>query len=1432
MSSSIFAQSPGGISTSLRLWLKANAGTNCTTNACSITAWNDQSGAGSNVTGAGNTKYKSIFANYNPSLNFTDDVQPLTGTITRTGGTASSMFVVGSISTVADKCFIEVGDATGRAYFMDDRYAGAATYSMKTNVPTVWETNDVGGATATNVFENGKSFSAQTKANTTNWTVGNIYLGDDRTGGNRLTGDVAEIIYYDQQLSAANQQLVESYLAIKYGITLSNDNDGDFTTFESPNGNAINEGDYLNSSGTVLWDASVNSTYHNNVAGIGRDDGSALDQRKSMSSAIGSMIIMDKGSAFTSNNDFILWGSDAASTSTTTVGAHPSYTYRMTRTWKTSLTGTPGNVTVRIIIANSGVAANYALLLDGANTDFSAGATAHTTGRSISGDTITFTGVPLTNGMYFTLGSNVVILSPYPGGIATNLNLWLKANAGTNCTTNACAITSWNDQSGNSNNATGTGNTTYLSSFANYNSGLDFTNDAQPLTGTISRTNGATSTVFVAGKIPVVNDKCLIELGNGTARQYFMDDRFAGNNSYSLTTNTTSVWTASDPGSNTAATIYTNDAATNVQTKTLSTSWTGGTYQIGDDNTGGNQLTGQIAEIIYYDQQLSLVNQQKVETYLAIKYGITLSNDNDGDATTFESPNGNGVNEGDYVSSQDNIIWDASVNSAYHNDIGGIGRDDNSGLSQPKSKSEDADAMIIMNKGGAFTNDRDFILWGNDNGSLSETTTGIYPGYAYRLTRIWKADLTGTPGTVSVSFIYTNSGTVTDYALLLDGTDTDFSSGATAHTTGRSISGDTITFTGVTFTDGMFFTLGTSYVRPYPGGIFTDIRLWLKANAATNCSTNACAITSWTDQSGNLNSATGTGNAVYSTSSSNYNPGITFSDDAQPISGSISRTNGTTSSVFAVGRIPVVNDKCLIEIGTATPRQFFMDRRYAGNTSYSMRINQTGVWCASDPGGVTAAIIYENGNKFNTQTKTNTTNWTTGGSYYMGDDRTGGNQLTGDITEVIYYDSQLSGPNQQKVESYLAIKYGITLGINGDGDGINLESPNGNGINEGDYISKAGTVIWDASVATAAYNNNIIGIGRDDNSGLLQKQSHTQDDTLRMYLNTLAATNSANAAAASDFGADNSFVVAGNASGFVCATQTSNLDLPSGILSRLERKWRVTNTNFTGTFSIDITLGSCVGGTSVTASHLRLLIDDDGTFANSNVYSTADGLTFSYAANVITVTGISTTLIAQNATKFMTIGSTNTSTPLPIKLISFTAKAADNKKVNVKWSTATEMNNDYFTVEKSRDAISFENIATVKGAGNSTSVLNYSLTDEFPYQGTSYYRLKQTDFDGKYTYSNTAAIEFDNAENFAFNIYPNPTTAENINLSFKENKNEEILVVVYDANGKKDFSKIIIVQANGNNIYALDPSHKLSPGVYMVTATSQQEIYHQKLIIY
>jgi len=143
------------------------------------------------------------------------------------------------------------------------------------------------------------------------------------------------------------------------------------------------------------------------------------------------------------------------------------------------------------------------------------------------------------------------------------------------------------------------------------------------------------------------------------------------------------------------------------------------------------------------------------------------------------------------------------------------------------------------------------------------------------------------------------------------------------------------------------------------------------------------------------------------------------------------------------------------------------------------------------------------------------------------------------------------------------------------------------------------------------------------------------------------------------------------------------------------------------------------------------LLDFNGTLMGSNAYQVSP---------LLTIRGLFGTTYKGGVNNMGTIF--KNSVLLPIELISFDAKC-NNGKVFTAWETATETNNEYFTLEKSRDGINFQNVTTVKGAGNSSRKLSYNSTDNESYSGISYYRLKQTDFDGKYTYSKVVSVGVD-----------------------------------------------------------------------------------------
>ena len=118
----------------------------------------------------------------------------------------------------------------------------------------------------------------------------------------------------------------------------------------------------------------------------------------------------------------------------------------------------------------------------------------------------------------------------------------------------------------------------------------------------------------------------------------------------------------------------------------------------------------------------------------------------------------------------------------------------------------------------------------------------------------------------------------------------------------------------------------------------------------------------------------------------------------------------------------------------------------------------------------------------------------------------------------------------------------------------------------------------------------------------------------------------------------------------------------------------------------------------------------------------------------------------------------STTSVLPVKLRSFDANAQSNGSVRLDWVTESEINNDYFEVQRSTDGTSWEPMKTVKGAGNSSSIIHYTETDASPVAPVTYYRLRQVDYNKSSEYSSIQRVDIAGSEKMLIQVHPNPTT--------------------------------------------------------------------------
>lgn len=229
-------------------------------------------------------------------------------------------------------------------------------------------------------------------------------------------------------------------------------------------------------------------------------------------------------------------------------------------------------------------------------------------------------------------------------------------------------------------------------------------------------------------------------------------------------------------------------------------------------------------------------------------------------------------------------------------------------------------------------------------------------------------------------------------------------------------------------------------------------------------------------------------------------------------------------------------------------------------------------------------------------------------------------------------------------------------------------------------------------------------------------------------------------------------------------------------------------------------------------------------FNGATVSNNATNFTFATTSNNIQVTGLGTfsSGAGNNPNGLLALNTSLANCPvggtctlgnpaiLPIELISFKA-VASAKQVTLEWVTAGERNNAAFTIERSKDTRNWETVASVDGAGDSDESLSYQLADKTPLTGLSYYRLKQMDFDGQFSYSALEAVRF---QGQTLGLFPNPANSV-ITLD------ADAVPLIINMTGH-NVSGAVRLLTNGNGKVSLDIS-ALPKGIYLVQANGRTE---------
>jgi hypothetical protein len=532
-----------------------------------------------------------------------------------------------------------------------------------------------------------------------------------------------------------------------------------------------------------------------------------------------------------------------------------------------------------------------------------------------------------------------------------------------------------------------------------------------------------------------------------------------------------------------------------------------------------------------------------------------------------------------------------------------------------------------------------------------------------------------------------------------------------------------------------------------PGGVGNSSSNIVWLDASSGVSLSGALVTSWGDRSGNNNTAVqavANRQPTYVANSMNGHPVIHFDDDAAAADYLRAPDNATLEGMSGLTGF------CVYQLADGTPESIgrgILSKRvnadnqeayswflYNGggvgtNRNQYLDIDGAANRMNSSPTSFATNTVQINSFEYNgtapsdandqrlfsgntgvgnaVESSTSVPNYTS--DLYIGLlNGHAGSRFNGVMGEVIMYNYALGSAQRIIVNNYLAAKYGTTLASND----LYVEDNAGNGN----------------------YDHDVAGIGRISSTDL---QTDSRGSGI---VEISGATNLDN----------NEFLLWGHDNGGLFTAGTT--DYPAGLQGRWNRVWRNDQVTTAGAEAVvgavDITFhlqGLNIGSL---ASSLRLLIDanNNGVFADDTPIG---GAVFLGGGGRYQFPGVTA---LTNGLRF-TLGTTDLNTSLPIELLAFNATPV-GEKVLLEWATATEQDNDHFTIERSSDGHGWEDIGQLPGAGNSVSWLSYNFDDRTPLGGMSYYRLRQTDNDGSSTWSSTVAVRI--AEGDGTVIFPNP----------------------------------------------------------------------------
>ncbi len=411
----------------------------------------------------------------------------------------------------------------------------------------------------------------------------------------------------------------------------------------------------------------------------------------------------------------------------------------------------------------------------------------------------------------------------------------------------------------------------------------------------------------------------------------------------------------------------------------------------------------------------------------------------------------------------------------------------------------------------------------------------------------------------------------------------------------------------------------------------------------------------------------------------------------------------------------------------------------------------------------------------------------------------------GNVAEIIYLlDSSITPLTENKIESYLALKYGTTLGKTS---------------NPVKYTASDGTTIfW--PLTNSAYQNDVFGIGTDSSSGLVQAISNSAnsgsgDGTGQSKKGNLVLSTSTTLL-------DKQFLMIGNDAGALTEHKIASGEAQTIAVGswRVLRNWKVVNTNSVGVVNISFDTtgnGNQQGGSTVSNYALMVDVDGDGSYNTGT-------LAFFTASSASGKKIIFSNVTIPNGAVF-TVITNKLLSALPAIWLGFTADAVNGNAV-LNWKTGDEMNVSRYNVEHSFNNVSFTTVGTV-AAKNSTGTNQYTLTDIGLAPGIHYYRIRRIDLDANSGLSETKTV---NITTTGANVVvrPNPVVGSTLTLGVSVQQSTKSRVQVMAADGKVIVQQSISL-GSGTNTVNLNIS-SVPPGIYLVQVQLSDGVVTKKFI--